>query len=218
MKNSFHTTLAAAIEITMNRVLPLDPGYQEKLQGLSGRIIEVSLTDWQLQLFLLPNDYQFTVLTDFEGKPHVKLSGSSWDFFHMGLNQHSTTSSTVIESNIHFEGDVATGQKFAQLFAAMNIDWEEALADITGDIFAHRIAAFARETTSWLKDIIDSSQDNFGEYLHEELRLTPAKIEAENFYEDISDLVADSNRLRERFLSLVEASDNIDRQLDAADK
>ena len=190
------------MEIAMNKVLPLDPGYQEKLQGIAGRVIAISFTDLDVQLYFLPNDTQFTILTSYEGDADVKLSGTSWDFFHMGVNQQSSTTPPVIDSNIHFEGNVAIGQKFAQLFSELNIDWEEALADIMGDIFAHRATNAARQAGSWLKDIFNSTQDNLSEYIQEEVRLTPAKIEIENFYDDLADLRADTDRILARFQSI----------------
>ncbi len=190
------------MEIAMNKVLPLDSGYQEKLQGIAGRVIAISFTDLDIQLYFLPNETQFTILTSFEGDADVKLSGTSWDFFHMGVNQQSSTSPPVIDSNIHFEGNVAIGQKFAQLFSELNIDWEEALADIMGDIFAHRAANAARQAGSWFKNIFNTTQGNLSEYIQEEIRITPAKIEIENFYDDLADLRADTDRMLARFQSI----------------
>lgn len=202
------------MEIAMNKILPLDPAYQDKLTIISGKVIAISFTDWQMHLFLLPDTHQFTVLSAFEGEVDVKLSGKSWDFFHMGISQHASASTPVLDSNIRFEGDLATGQKFAQLFAELNIDWEEALADIMGDILAHRTANVARHTASWLKEIFDTSVENFTEYLQEELRVTPAKIEFENFYNDLADLRADSERILARFELLVARINNSSNQQD----
>ena len=183
----------------MNKVLPLDPGYREKLSAISGKVIALSFTDWQTQLFFLPDDHQFTILSSYEGEADVKLSGNSWDFFHMGINQHLSAETTVVDNNIHFQGNISVGQKFAQLFGELNIDWEEALADVMGDIFAHRAANVARHAGNWLKEVFGTTQENINEYLQEELRITPARIEIENFYDDLADLRADSERLLARF-------------------
>ena len=202
----------------MNRVLPLDPGFREKLKDLAGRVIAISFTDWQMQLFFLPDEYQFTVLATYNGKVNVKLSGNSWEFFRMGINKHLSTSTTDVDSNIHFEGDVSTGQKFEKLFAELNIDWEEALADVMGDIVAHRAANVARHAGSWFKEIFVTTQENVSEYLQEELQITPSKIEIENFYADLADLMADSEQLAGRFQLLEKSLIKADKLQDLPSK
>jgi len=201
LNNSFHGTLAGVIEITMNRVLPLDPGYKDKLAKLSGRVIAISLTDLKVELFFLPDDYQFTVLSDFSGIPNVKLSGTSRDFFHMSINKYAANADDEFDSHIHFEGDVVTGQRFEKLFAELDVDWEEALADVMGDVFAHQAANIVRHAGNWFKEAFSNSQENLTEYMQQELKLTPAKIELENFYTDIATLTTDSEQLITRFES-----------------
>jgi len=186
----------------MNRVLPLDPDYQTKLKDLRGRVVGIFFTDLDLPLYFLANENQFTVLCEYQGKPDVKLSGKSWDFFHLGMDNRGTDTSVSFDNSIHFEGDVATGQKFAQLFAELNIDWEEALADITGDIFAHQAVNVARHAGSWLKEVLTSSQDNLSEYFQEEIRITPSKIETENFIDDINIIKDDAEQLITKFEQL----------------
>ena len=110
----------------------------------------------------------------------------------------------IYDNNIRFEGNVAIGQKFAQLFGELNIDWEEALSDVMGDIFAHRTANATRHAGNWLKEVLVTTQENITEYLQEELQVTPATIELENFYDDLADLRADSVRLLARFNNLEE--------------
>ena len=218
MSNPAFSTLTGVMEIAMNKILSLDPGYQDKLKTISGSVIAISFTDWEMHLFLLPDDHQFTVLSTYEGEVDVKLCGKSWDFFHMGINQSSSPATPVVNSNIRFEGDVATGQKFAQLFSELNIDWEESLADVTGDIIAHRTANIARQAGSWLKEIFNTSQENVTEYLQEELRVTPTKIEIENFYDDLADLRADAERILAKFQLLDQTLNNSSNQADDINK
>lgn len=160
-----------------------------------------------MQLFFLPDDCQFTVLSSFEGDADVKLSGNSWDFFQMGIKQHSNNSTTPDNSNIHFEGNITIGQNFVSLFSELNIDWEEALADVMGDIFAHRAANVARHAGNWLKEILTTNQENASEYFQKELRITPTKIEIDNFYNDIADICSDSEQLLDRFQLLKNQSE-----------
>jgi len=191
----------------MNKVLPLDPDSQQKMKDLAGRVVALFFTDLEVQLYFLADNNQFTVLSSYEGKPDVKLSGKSWDFFHMGINNHNS-GTTDFDSNIHFDGDVATGQRFAKLFAELNIDWEEALADVTGDIFAHQATNFARHAGGWLKDVLSSGQDNLREYMQEEIRVTPTKIEIENFFDDINMLKDDTDMFIAKFERFEKQSSN----------
>lgn len=197
MSNPLEPHLSAVVEIAVNRVLPLDPCSEEKLKPLSGRVIAISLTDWQLTLYFLPTDQLFTVMSCYEGEADVKLTGKSWDFFRMGIHQTSEGSATI-DSCIHFEGDVATGQRFQQLFMELNVDWEEALAETTGDIIAHQTVKFARHAGNLFNDIFNNAQENMSEYFREEIRVTPSKIEVENFFDDVTEIASDTEVLIER--------------------
>lgn len=199
MSKPYHGTLAGVIEIAMNRVIQLDPESLEKLQGIAGRVIAIELTDWQMQLFFLPDEYRFSILTSLNNKPDVKLRGKSHDFFRMGVNKHFLDSSRVLETNIHYEGDVVTGQKFEQLFGELKINWEDVLADVVDESFAHNVSRVVHHAGNLLKDIFGVTEDNAGDCLKKELIKAPSKAEFQSFSSELDKLTSDTQQLMTRF-------------------
>jgi ubiquinone biosynthesis protein UbiJ len=84
----------------------------------------------------------------------------------------------------------------------MDIDREEQLSRLTGDVIAHQLGNTARRTASALRHGRRTLEQDLGEYLQEELRLLPTRIETENFSTDVSRLVMDTDRLAARIRRL----------------
>ena len=187
--------LCFAIEATLNKVVPYDISYKRKWQPLQAKTIAVNLTDLQTRLLFRYQNDSFQVYSDDTCKADVTLTGTSMDFFKVALESRQNEAA-ALQSGIHFEGQVALGQAFAEAIQSMDIDWEEALAQQTDDIFAHRAAQGLRSLTNFADSFFKTVSANFTEYVQEEARLTPTAIEVENFYSDLRELRQDADRIK----------------------
>ena len=187
--------LCFAIEATLNKVVPYDISYQEKWQPLEAKTIAVKLSDLQLRLLFRYQNQSFQVFSDETSDADVVLTGTSFDFVKVALESRENEAA-ALQSGIHFEGQVALGQAFADAIQSMDIDWEEALAEQTDDIVAHRAAQGLKAIASFADSFFKTTSANFTEYVQEEARLTPTQIEVENFYSDLRDLRQDADRLK----------------------
>ena len=88
----------------------------------------------------------------------------------------------------------------------MDIDWEEQLSKLTGDVIAHQLGNGARRIGTLLKHGRRTLQQDIGEYLQEELRVLPSRIETENFSSDVTRLSIDADRLAARIRRLQDTS------------
>jgi len=91
-----------------------------------------------------------------------------------------------------------TGRKFQELFAKLDIDLEEKLSHVTGDIIAHKIANFFRVGQSWGKESIETFKLNAAEFLQEETRDLPAGPEVDIYYAQVDELRTNFDRLQSR--------------------
>jgi ubiquinone biosynthesis protein UbiJ len=105
------------------------------------------------------------------------------------------------------EGDNELGHRFGKLLAGMDVDWEEQLSRITGDVVAHEMGKGARAIGNWSTATLDTASKNLQEYLQEEIRLLPTRYELEEFLaevdtlrDDVARLQARLQRVRARFL------------------
>ena len=186
-----------ALEAALNELLPFDPNYQENWSKLDNKTIAIHFSDLDIKIQVRYQNDNFRVFSQSEQPADVTLTATTWDFMQTALEQKDNASPTIT-SAIHFEGQVAVDQVFAQCLQATRIDWEEILAQPFGDIAARRISNLVRGFDEWFTETRHASRHNLREFLQEEARLVPTRIEVENFYEDLAELRRDTERLQAR--------------------
>lgn len=187
--------LLNGLEAAINRYLRLDPDCNARMATLSGRCIGIELRGLELQLFLFPGQQGIRLSDHLEDDmaPDTVLHGTPLGMARLGLGED--TGKTLFSGDVTISGDVETGQAFKGILDAMDIDWEEQLSAFTGDIVAHQLANGARRVGSVLRHGRRTLEQDLGEYLQEELRVLPARIETENFSRDVTRLSMDADRL-----------------------
>jgi ubiquinone biosynthesis protein UbiJ len=198
--------LIAALEVTLNQYLALDPDCGYFLTPLAGKVIAVTVLPFEETIYLCPTTESIQCLDQFPNPPDTRLTGSLWALGLMGLS--STPMRSVFSGEVKIEGDMHTGRKFQELFAKLDIDLEEQLSHITGDIIAHKIAGFFRMGQSWSKDSLETFKLNAAEFLQEETRDLPSAPEAAIFYAQVDVLRTDFDRLHGRIERLKNTLNN----------
>lgn len=184
-----------ALEAAFNNYLRLDPDTGVRMARLDGKCIAIHLAGPDVTFYVLPTSDTVHLLHHYDGAPATTLTGSP-----LGLLQLATGSRerALFGGKVTISGDVETGQAFQAVLDDMDIDWEEHLSRLTGDLVAHRVGNAARAAQGWLRDSRAASARNTREYLQEELRVTPARIEIDNFIDDVTRLAMDTDRLAAR--------------------
>jgi ubiquinone biosynthesis protein UbiJ len=192
------------LEDVINAWLRLDPCTCERLAGLEGRCIGLDLQGFDLRLYILPGENGIRLRDVFEGEPDTVLYGTSLGMARLGLG--ASAEKTLFSGSVTISGDVETGQAFKQALDAMDIDWEEQLSRLTGDVVAHQICNAARRLRSAARHTRTALAQDSGEYLTEELRILPSRIEVENFSRDVDILRMAADRLAARVRRLHSAA------------
>lgn len=195
--------LIGALEAALNQYLALDQDSGFFLTPLAGKVIAVNIQPFDETIYLCPTTDSIQCLDQFPDQPDTRLTGSVWALGLMGLS--STPMRSVFSGEVKIEGDMNTGRKFQELFAKLDIDLEEKLSHVTGDIIAHKVANFFRAGQSWGKDSIETFRLNAAEFLQEETRDLPAKPEADIYYAQVDQLRTDFDRLQSRIERLKNA-------------
>jgi ubiquinone biosynthesis protein UbiJ len=103
---------------------------------------------------------------------------------------------------VRIEGDAEVAQRFRELLAVARPDVEEELALVLGDVAAHRIGRFARGVLQWGRAATDSLATNVVEFLQEEGRDLPTRVETEEFLAGVDRLRDDAERFEARLARL----------------
>jgi ubiquinone biosynthesis protein UbiJ len=190
------------LESVLNRYLSLDPATVNRLAALDGRVIALDLRGLDLKLVFCVQGRRIALVDNPELKPDTVLSGTPFGIARLGLGR-GNAAGTLFSGDVEIGGDVETGQAFKAVLDAIEIDWEEQLARYTGDVLAHQAGNTARHARGWLDHARLTVEHDLSEYLQEELRVVPTRIEIENLVEKIDQLAMDAERLEARLKRLL---------------
>jgi ubiquinone biosynthesis protein UbiJ len=104
----------------------------------------------------------------------------------------------VFEGRVRVEGDTALAQHFGTILADLDIDWEEQLSKLTGNIVAHEVGRVARTAAGYADRMRATLEQNLREYLQEEARVLPTRFEIREFLDAVDVLRDDVERLGAR--------------------
>jgi ubiquinone biosynthesis protein UbiJ len=198
---TFQVVALEALERALNRLLALDPVARRRLAGLHGRVVRIDLRGPGIQLNFVPaHDGRLRLLGNIEHEPDCILYGSPVDLIRAG--DRSSGHAQLFAGHVQIAGDTEVAHRFSEALAGIDIDWEEQLSHLTGDITAHEIGRSLRAAAREGRRIGQSARDNLSEYLTEEARLLPHRFEVEDFLEDVDDLRDAVDRLEARIALL----------------
>lgn len=190
----------AALEVALNRYLALDPETVQRLGTLAGKVIGLELSDLGVTLYVVPNARGLQLLGRYEGAPEVLIAGTSLNLLRTSAATRKDTA--LFSGDVVMRGDVAVGQAFQEVLEHIDIDWEEHLAQITGDVLAHHIGNVVRGALDTGRQAVSALTQDLGEYLQEETRLLPTRVEMDEFLARVDTLRNDAERLAARVARL----------------
>ena len=183
-------------EQLLNRAIRLDPEGLARLSPMHGRVIKFELLGLGRCLYLIPDPCGIQVYAQCEGEPDCILRGTPLDLARMRSTHASADQ--LFSGSVQISGDSALAQQFSEALFGLDIDWEEQLSHLTGDILAHELGNLGRGLLRWGERVRKTAGLNLQEYLQEELRLLPNRTEVEPLLTDIDHLRDDVERLSAR--------------------
>jgi len=190
----------SAFASAFNHYLQLDPEASAHMADLQGRCIALEFRGLDLTLYVIPEPDGVHLLQHSDSEPDTVLSGTPLGMAGLGLGRN--TEQTLFSGAVVISGDVETGQAFKAILDSLEIDWEEQLSRLTGDVIAHQLGNAARHARRFLARARTTLEQDTGEYLQEELRVLPSRIETENFMAGVTRLAMDTDRLTARIKRL----------------
>lgn len=207
----FTAALMATAETSLNQLLQKDPKTLQQLGQLAGKVIRFDISQPSLQLTLIPSAAGLELLLQASAPADLTLQGQASDFLQ--LLSSESPDEKLFGKGIDVHGDTGLATQFSQLLRGFSIDWEAWLADYIGDTAAHPVATFINQQGKALRHASQSLSQNTLEYLQEEIKLLPPRVEVEVFIEQVEQLRDDVDRLEARiklahFLKRVSSKQN----------
>jgi len=187
----------AGLEQALNTYVSMDPDARDRLATLHGRVVALQLSGLELTLYIVPQaNGRLQLFSQIDGEPDCMLRGSPLGLWRSGSAEKGARE--LFAGNVAITGDTELAQRFGQILGGLDIDWEEQLSHVTGDVVAHQVGRRGRQLSAYLEDSAETAQANIGEYLTEEARLLPTRVEAEHFFNDVDALRDATERLAAR--------------------
>ena len=196
MSNVTSKKLATLLDYAIRRYLQADPPLvASSLKTMSGKVVALSLSVPQLELFLLIKENTIRVCADYHGVIDTRIRGSLFDLLKFGMDKEMTQPTTQLE----IIGDIQLGQRLQHLLTEIEFDWEELLTPVIGDIATHQISEGLRMANNFVSHGIESLSFSSGEFLQEELKIVPTQREITYFIDHVEQLRDAVERLDAKF-------------------
>lgn len=195
----------ASIEAPINAWLALDGETFPKFSDMQGKVICLHISGLDLMLYFLPDHSHIAVMGHYEGEPDTTITGSPMALIRLGTSSNS--GKTLLESDASIEGDTHLGAEFSRILGDVDIDWEELLSKLVGDVIAHQAGQITATGTGWVKESVEAMKLNTAEYLSEESRLTPAEAEINHYLDEVDELRTSLDRLEARVNHYIASQD-----------
>jgi ubiquinone biosynthesis accessory factor UbiJ len=189
----------AGLEQVLNAALALDPKTGERLHAIDGRVIAIDVNGTGLRLFLQPQNGNLKVMGHYAGEVDTTLRGAPFAMLRLRTGR---SGEAMFGGGVEIDGDVELGTRFQRIIEKLDIDWEEHLSRISGDIIAHQIGNSVRDLFTWGKRTANHLSEDITDYLQEETYSVPTAGEVNHFLESVDTLRSDVDRLEAKFKRL----------------
>ncbi len=203
MKIEATQALYAVLEQAINRYLELDPDYSQKLAPLYGSIIEIELMGLGIRVYCRTDNKGIICQSQLEGEADCVIKGTPIGLLKMTLGENTAQTKGLFSGEVAISGDLLLGQKMKQVLDSIEIDWEEHLSHITGDIVAYRVAQASKLGLSWMQQGAQQMRDNLRDYFVYESQDIPQPAEINNFIAQVDVLRDDVARAAARLQKIL---------------
>ena len=193
---ALHTAALATLERVVNQALELSPGSAAALADLADNVFALHCTAPTLDTFLQPGNGSIRLMGYYDGPVTTSVRGSASDFAELATAKDPTAA--LINGALELSGDSAPLIELQKIIARLEIDWEAPLVNTLGDVAGHQLAELLRGAYKWGRQASSGLGRQLDEFIHEEARLSPPRLELEDFFTDVRQLGLQVERLESR--------------------
>jgi len=187
--------------------LHLDPGTRARLQALSGKCIRIHIKD-SVPLAINEKYRDGVVVFVFPTQQGIELSAdaskavadASISLFAKDLLALVRNKPTAPDA-VAIDGDQELLLSVLEIVKGFDIDWENVIAPVTGDVIAHQLGKNMRATEKWLSQSIKEAKRLVEEYRDEEFPIAKESKAFKPMFEGMEKMKAAGDTLRDKFTS-----------------
>ncbi len=188
--------LIIAIDKAINAYLQLGDDVASKLNQLDDKLVAIELRGLNMSLYFLRDGDKLSVRSFADETPDATISATPLALAQMAVQKN--TDKALFAGQMKISGDLEAAQTLQDILSGADIDWEEHLSGLVGDVVAHQIGRGVRGLFNWANNSQSSLHADLSEYLLHEAKLLPDREDLNNFLNDVDTLRSDIERFSVR--------------------
>jgi ubiquinone biosynthesis protein UbiJ len=189
--------VCAPLEALINAVLAQDAGSTRRLAALEGRSVQVQCSKPEpLCVYLQVNHARIALRALQEEPPTASITADAGSLLRLLLAGSQT--SALFSPDVSLSGDTQVIQTLHSVLMGLEIDWQAHASRLFGDVLTRQAETSLDSARHWSAQTAQSLRADVDEYLHEEARLVPSRIEVEIFSARIDELKLALDRTQAR--------------------
>lgn len=177
--------------------LHLDPGTRARLLKLEGKSIAIHITDSMpmyrdgIRVYVLPTAKGIELSADTRTAADASISLTAKDMLNL-LRKSSAPNTIAVD------GDYALLSEILEIVKGFDIDWENAVSPVAGDVIAHHVGKNMRATGKWLSQSMKEAKRLADEYMDEELPIAKESAAFKPMFDHVKKMKAVSEAMRDK--------------------
>lgn len=184
----------------MNAWLKLDPESRTRMKKLHGKTVSIKLLPFSFEFQCYFDEAGINLFTDETIMPDTLIRGTPLQM--LGVMMSKENRQRFFADDLVIEGSAEVGQEMVEIFDHMQIDWEEYLSKMIGDVPAFHTFRLLNKFHDFLRGSEESMRSNIREYLHEEAQWLPSREALNDLFSEIDTMRMDVDRMQERISHL----------------
>ena len=182
--NQFLGSLALLpVEKLLNAIVRRDPHIAKKLVAFDSKCIEVvSLRpDFSVSIRFEDDTIKLSAIdTQTLGiQADATITGNAENL--LGLLTKKSDQRALADAAIDISGDATLVQDLHVTIESLDVDWQDYLAPILGDVLSNELGEIQSNARDWNKSTGTRMHRGVRDYLSEEARLVPSELEVDSF-------------------------------------
>ena len=191
--------LLSFINQSVKKFLANDPETAQRLHEFNDKHVVLELIDLNIKTLITIDDGAI-ILSIFQedevNEVHASIHTNVFTLLQIGLGVDYQ--SMLKNGSLVIKGDADLVNQLRTIFKEFDFDWEEIVAKYFGDSIAYQAGVMAKKLGKYKQRSLNNFRLDVSEYLQEESRIVPTRIELEHFYNAVDNLDADIDRLEAR--------------------
>lgn len=189
------------LEKAVNHYLALDPASRHRLQPLEGKVVTICwLPKGTFQMRFMDNQIYFSEQETYPAD--IKITATPFALLAFSVAAHKQP----FFEEVVIEGNAELGQQVLHLFTQLDIDWEDYLSQVVGDIPAYSVSRLSKGVSAFVGTLKERLLQNTAEYIHEEACWLPPAEAVNDFLHEVDELRLAADRLEARIKKMQEAA------------